>query len=451
MKIVPRVGLVVIRHPLEEGGEQAPALLEETASALRAAGAEVVEAPSFLEDDATAVEVGRFFYDQRVPVVVLAVATWSADPHLLDLLEECNVPVVTWGFPGMNTGSMCGGQQFGYVLHELGKPYRFVFGPAADGEVIAQVMDYATAVNLAAMLRKSRFGLVGYRVPGMTEVTFDELELKAVLGPRVIHYGLDDVANLMANVPESEALSAWKERMAPVGKVNVDEADIIDSMRGYFALKHLADKDNLAGLAIECYPQFMGRLCLAGSLLAAEGIVIGCEADMNSTIAMSLLSQLTGQPVHNTDGLGVDGDRGSIVFSHCGNGSMSLAESPDTIEIANVRLMHKGTCVLFPGKPGPVTLVNLVGRRGTYRMGVAFGEAIPTDMVFAGNPTQVVLEGGVRPYLDVIAREGLGHHWMIGYGDVRSTLSTFCAHLGIPCLSCPPLNVTPGSRTDKAP
>jgi L-fucose isomerase-like protein len=438
MKIVPRVGLAVIRHPLEEGGEQAPGLFKEAASALRAAGAEVVEAPSFLEDDTTAMDVGRFFYDQRVPVIVLAAATWSADPHLLDMLEECNVPVVTWGFPGMNTGSMCGCQQFGYVLRELEKPYRFVFGTADDDEVVARVMDYVTAVNLSASLRRSRFGLLGYRVPGMTEVTFDELELKAVLGPRVIHYGLEEVAGLMADFPESQAISAWKERMAHVGKVNVEQADIVDSMCGYFALKHLADKDSLSGLAIECYPQFMGRLCLAGSLLADEGIVIGCEADMNSTVAMFLLSRMTGQPVHNTDGLGVDMERGSIVFSHCGNGSMSLAQSPDAVEIANVRLMHRGICVLFPGKPGPVTLVNLVGRRGTYRMGVAFGEAIETDMVFAGNPTKVVLEGGAGPYLDTIAQEGLGHHWMIGYGDVRRALKTFCAHIGIPCISCTP-------------
>lgn len=84
----------------------------------------------------------------------------------------------------------------------------------------------------------------------------------------------------------------------------------------------------------------------------------------------------------------------------------------------------------------PVTLVNLVGRRGTYRMGVAFGEAIPTDMVFAGNPTKIVLEGGVRHYMDVIAREGLGHHWMIGYGDMRPELEEFCRIVDMPCIRC---------------
>jgi L-fucose isomerase-like protein len=311
-----------------------------------------------------------------------------------------------------------------------------VYGPAGDADAITAIRRYAVAVNLAADLRKARLGLVGYRVPGMTEVAFDEFEFKAVLGPRVIHYGLELVEKHLADIPESEAMQAWDRRMGQVRNVSVGPPDLLDSMRGYLALKRLVERDKLSGLAIECYPQFMGRLCLAGSLLADEGVQVGCEADMNSTAAMLILSRLTGQPVHNTDGLGLDMNEGWMVFSHCGNGSMSLAESAEKIEVAHVRLAHQGTCVLFPGRPGEVTLVNLVGRRGTYRMGIAHGRAIPTKMVFAGNPTKVILDGGVRHYMDVIAREGLGHHWIIGYGDLRPELDEFCRHVGIPSIPC---------------
>ncbi|MHC4799601.1 MAG: hypothetical protein ACYTF1_23455, partial [Planctomycetota bacterium] len=75
MKLQPRVGLAVIRYPLEEGGEQAPQLFADAAEALRAANIEVVKAPIFIEDETSAVNVGRHFYDQRVPVIVLAAAT----------------------------------------------------------------------------------------------------------------------------------------------------------------------------------------------------------------------------------------------------------------------------------------------------------------------------------------------------------------------------------------
>ena len=436
MKIRPRVGLAVIRHPLEEGGEHAPRILADAADALAAAGIDVVAAPSFVEDEASAVAVGRSFYDERVPAIVLAAATWSADPLVLDLLEECSVPIVTWGLPGMNTGSMCGCQQFCYVLKELGRPYRFVFGRPDDAGVVERISRYVTAVSLAAEFRKTRMGLVGYRIPGMTEVTFDELELKARLGPRTVHYGLETIAKAMADVPERDATAVWQERMTHVKNASVAQADVVESMRAYLVFKKLAAEDSLSGLAVECYPQFMGRFCVAASLLADDGIVIGCEGDMNATVAMLILTRLTGEPVHNTDPLGADTKEDTIVYSHCGSGSTSLAQSPDDVELANVRLMDQGACVLFPGKPGPVTLVNLVGRRGTYRMGVAAGEAVPTDMVFAGNPIKVKLDGGVQNHLDVVAREGLGHHWMIAYGDVRPQLEELCEVIGVPCIRC---------------
>ncbi len=427
----PRTGLCGLRHPLEDGCEQAPGILADAARVLRAAGVDVVEAPVLIEDAAGAVAAGRFFQDQRVPSVVMAVATWSVDSNVLDLLEECPVPIVTWAFPGMSSGSMCGCQQFGYVLTELGRPHRFVFGTPEEAGAVAEIRDYVAAAGLAAALRKDRVGLVGYRIVGMTEVAFDEIELKAVLGPRIVHYGLDEVEKRMGQIPAADALAVWKERMGQVRKVSVAEDDIVDSMRGYLALREYVRRDGLAGLAVECYPRHMGRLCLAGSLLADEGVVVGCEADMNSTVAMLILSRLTGGPVHNTDPLGVDMRESTIVYSHCGNGSMALAASPEQIEVGHVRLMHSGACVLFPGRPGPVTLVNLVGRRGTYRMGVACGEAVPTGMVFPGNPTKVVLGSGVRSHLDVVAREGLGHHWMIGYGDVRRPLEELCRLTGL--------------------
>ena len=53
---------------------------------------------------------------------------------------------------------------------------------------------------------------------------------------------------------------------------------------------------------------------------------------------------------------------GTVVFTHCGSGSHSLAEKPSDITLAHVRLMSQGVCSLFPARPGPVTLVNLLPR-----------------------------------------------------------------------------------------
>ncbi len=49
-----------------------------------------------------------------------------------------------------------------------------------------------------------------------------------------------------------------------------------------------------------------------------------------------------------------------MVLSHCGNGSFSLAEDFDAIELSPVRLMDQGCCSLFTSKPGIVTLLNIM-------------------------------------------------------------------------------------------
>jgi len=77
----------------------------------------------------------------------------------------------------------------------------------------------------------------------------------------------------------------------------------------------------------------MGYACLAASLLADEGIAIGCEGDVNGVVGMLILALLTGQPTHNTDFLEALPD-GSVVFTHCGSGSHALAEHRWDITLA---------------------------------------------------------------------------------------------------------------------
>jgi hypothetical protein len=58
-------------------------------------------------------------------------------------------------------------------------------------------------------------------------------------------------------------------------------------------------------------------------------------------------------------------------------------------------------------------------------------------MVFPGNPIRVKMPVGIGEFLDTIAESGFGHHWMIGYGDVRDELTQLGKALGIKVTSIP--------------
>lgn len=313
----------------------------------------------------------------------------------------------------------------------MGKTYRFVYGELDDTQAHKKIEIFSQATALKRYLRKARLGLVGYRIPGMTEVTFDELELKSLFGPRVVHLGIDKLKQSVAKIPDSRARKKWEKVKKSVGKVNVKEEEGLRSAKTYLALKGFVEENKLSGLAIECYPALMGEVCLAASLLGEEGIITACEGDVNSALAMLILYYLTGKTVHNTDLLAIYEEDNSIVLSHCGSGGLSLAKKKSDITLDSVRLANKGVCVLFPARPGPVTMVNIVGRKDTYRMAVMTGEAIKTDMVFPGNPIKIKCPVDVRHLLEVIAREGIGHHWMISYGDVKQELVELCSLINV--------------------
>ena len=429
----PKVGLAVVYHPYEEGAEDASELFSRTKLVLSNLGLNVVPADDLICDEKTAVKAGEKFRNENVDLICLPLATWSSDSTVLDLLEQVDVPVITWAFPGVNTGSLCGVQQIDCVLKELDKEYKFVYGDEEDA--YREILDYSRAVSLRKKLRNARIGLIGYRTEGMTEVTFDEYALKSVFGPRVIHIGIHELKEKTEKTSEDKAKNLWEEIKGKVGRVTADENEGVYSTRVFFALKQIIQEYNLSGIATGCYPGLMGQVCLAHSLLSEEGVVAACEGDVNSAVAMLMLYELTGAPVHNTDLLAIYEEDNSILFSHCGSGGFSLAKRRKEISLEPVRLARRGVCALFTSKPGKVTLVNLVGRKDTYRMCVVSGEAIPTEMVFRGNPVRVKIPIDVHEFLEIIASEGFGHHWMIGYGDVKAELIYLASLNGVRVVS----------------
>jgi len=416
----PKIGLAVVYHPYEEGAEDAPKLLSKTKLVLAKLALDVVPSDDLIYDERTSVKAGEIFRKKNVDLICLPLATWSSDYTVLDLLEQIDVPVITWAFPGVNTGSLCGVQQIDCVLKELNKEYKFVYGD--DENAYREILVYSRTVALRKKLRNARIGLIGYRITGMTEVSFDEYALRSIWGPRIVHIGVHELKEQAEGIPDDKAKELWEEIKRKVGRVTADESEGIYSAKVYFALKQLIQEHGLSGISTECYPKLMGQVCLAHSLLSEDGVVAACEGDVNSALAMLILYELTGSPVHNTDLLAVYEEDNSILFSHCGSGGFSLAERREDINLGPVRLAHKGVCVLFPSKPGKVTLVNLVGRKDTYRMCVVSGQAVHTEMIFPGNPIRVRIPVDVKEFLEIIAEEGFGHHWMIGYGDVRTEL-----------------------------
>ena len=402
--------------PLEVGAGRAPQAAAGMARWIAEWRGEVVEMGSVDTPEKSAA-AGRKLAEAHVQAAVVVAASWFEDYLVLDLLEECDVPLLLWALPGMETGALCGTQQLAAYLTQLGRPHRCIFGTLEDSGCREAARAFLSAAALRHRLRRARVGLAGQRVAGMTEVAVNEFALKKALGPRVVPLDLPRLLSRAAELDDDRARKLWQSLVARAGRSSVGEAEGLDSMKVYLAIKDLVERHGLDALTVGCYPHLMGRVCLAASLLADEGVPMGCEGDLNGAIGQLVLTLLSGGPTHNTDWLDPLED-GSVVLTHCGSGSFDLAERREDICLGHVRLMDRGACALFPAKPGPVTLLGLMPRGDGYQAALLEGEAISTDMVFPGNPVRVRFGEPISRIQEWICEEGIGHHWMVGYGHV---------------------------------
>ena len=427
----PRVALLGIAGEYEVGFAETPSLLIRVAGTLAVAGCDIVNTGVVMHSADTVGQAVEALRRAEVDALCVCVGTWSEDHHLLDLLDHFPLPVILWAFPGVETGALCGAQQICCVLKELGREYSFLYGDADDVNAAGASVKFAKAAALRGKMRHVKIASIGGRVDGMSEIIFDEFEIKDKIGARIINLDTDTLLAAVTQVMEENARQVWTASKRAASLVASLDSHGLEAAKYYLAMRHIVGEYGLDGLCIKCYPKLMGKVCLGYSLLAEEGIVCGCEGDINNTVAMKLLYELTESPVHNTDLLYPDSAMNTVLFSHCGCGAFSIACNPESIRLGPARLVNTGVCTLFPSKPGKVTLVNLVGRKGTLRMSVLVGDALECGMEFPGNPLKVRFDQPVDAIIARIAGEGIGHHWMGGYGDVSLELKRFCELSGI--------------------
>jgi hypothetical protein len=119
-----------------------------------------------------------------------------------------------------------------------------------------------------------------------------------------------------------------------------------------------------------------------------------------------------------------------IVNSYCGSAPPSLADT-DGFILCSVRLAHNGVSIRFHSHPASITYVNLVGRQTNYRLCAFEGNAIPTGMVFGGNPMRIQLITSFREIWNTIDAHGFGHPGIAIYSRATHILTEFCRLTGI--------------------
>ena len=131
MKI--NIGAVGLGCPFEIGYENAEELLEQTTKALCLEGVECESTRVVLHDLESVYKAASLLKGMEIDAILICIATWSEDHHLLDLLSLIDKPVILRAYPHRETGSLCCAHQIGAVFTDIGRTYEFGSGRFNNG------------------------------------------------------------------------------------------------------------------------------------------------------------------------------------------------------------------------------------------------------------------------------------------------------------------------------
>lgn len=226
--------------------------------------------------------------------------------------------------------------------------------------------------------------------------------------------------------------AAWIKGAQKVVEPTREEIDKSGAM--YVAMRDLMAARKAQAITVDCLNLFYGGKlpaypCLGFFQLNDDGLVGACEADLQSTITMLLMTYLTGRPGYISDPV-VDTAKRQIIYAHCV--APSKVWGPDgprnPYHIRDHAEDRKGAAVrsLLPlGQMTSTLLFSPVRRQ------VVFHQARTVANVDEDKACRTKLAAEVQDPWKLLAEwDRWGWHRVTFYGDLRQPVETIAGLLG---------------------
>ena len=414
-------------------------------------GVEVVGGEKMLTLEDEAVEELARFEEARPDLIVTHFMTFSLGVVPPLYAQRLKVPVLLWSMPEpdpkggrLQENSFCAANMNAHHMWRLRIPYFHVHADPGTDEAARQILRAVGVARAMKTLSRMRIGLIGGRVPGFYTSCCDEMLLRRKLGPEVKIITEHELFTVAKNLTKEELDDARNTILgdAPCHPTDGPREGQLDKSAALFgAVRKLKDKFLVDTFAMRCWPEVILdglygiAVCSTLGHLTNHGYLTACEGDVYGAVMMRIAQELTGEKPFFCDMIVMEGVFG--VAWHCGAAPCSLCKPgfqpylrcSATVEGGGV----KGVTNEFPLKPGRVTLARLGETRDGdgFRMLVAPGEGLDTDLFVRGNPLKIRFDAGCDKLREEVIGNGWEHHYALMYGDVVPQLRDLCRNLGI--------------------
>lgn len=188
-------------------------------------------------------------------------------------------------------------------------------------ETIKRIFVLHSDFQAQLQLKGMRIGVIGTPASWLIASNADYLLAKRRWSIEYVDIPLERVCERYNRTTDDEVGDACAQLAArALACRDATPEDMLKAMRLYHALKAVIREENLSAITLSCFRlvEMTGATgCLALALLNDEGIVAGCEGDLQSVFTMLVVKALTGKPCFMANPSMINARTNEIVLSHC--------------------------------------------------------------------------------------------------------------------------------------
>ena len=351
-------------------------------------------------------------------------------------------PVIMWSWAEARTGgrlllnSFCGVNLASHALSRHGKSIVHVHKDSSDPEAAKEIFHAAQAASVLNQLKGQKFLLIGEHPDGFDACNFNPNDLFRLFGMTTDHIDILDFIEETKAQPDSVADAPYARRAAQFPNLGeLDHDATIKTCKIYARMRDKAAEQGYLGMTVRCWPHFFthygAAACGAMAMMNEDGVPCGCEGDLYGVLTALLLTRLQNSGAFNTDLVDVDVKDDTVVFWHCGQAPIDMADPEGPIR-GTIHSNRKLPLLSeFCLKPGRFTLARISQGKGKLRLLIGGGEMISRPLAFSGTAGVARMDIPAEQFMKNLIAEGMEHHSGIVYGDCREQLKMIAEMVGL--------------------
>lgn len=389
--------------------------------------------------------------EEKPDLIVAHFMTFALGVIVPMFARRLNVPVVLWSMKEpdpaggrLQNNSFCAANMNAHFMYRMRVPYFHIHAFPGSAEANEGLLNAVKVTRTVNMLGKIRVGVIGGRVPGFFTSSCNEMMLRNKIGAEVKYITQHEVIETAKKITGDELADARKTILADSPCHDTDgptPAQLDKSAALFAAVGKMKERFAVNTFAMRCWPEFIAddlygiAVCSTIGHLTNHGLITACEGDVYGAVTMQIARELSGELPFFCDLVIMEGNY--AVAWHCGAAPCAICKSGFNAQLRKSSTVEgggvKGVTNEFPLKPGRVTLFRLGETRDGdgFRMLIAAGDGLDTDLFIRGNPLKIKLDAGCDKMRQEIIGNGWEHHYTLCYGDQTGNLAALCKMLDI--------------------